>query len=1120
MLSKSMLLLKTVRNAIIATAFAVASIWAQTPVRIWEEPLVIPTYKIGEPERNPMFYSGRAYQGAKGPIYPYPLLDKITDIREDKTYKAVYLENQYIKLCVLPEIGGRILSAQDKTNGYDFIYHQHVIKPSLIGMLGAWISGGVEWNVPHHHRATTYMTIDHTIEENPDGSKTIWVGEVELRHRMKWIVGLTLHPDKSYIEATAKLINRTPFVHTSLFFANVAVHANENYQVIFPPSTEFATYHAKTQFSRWPISNSVFNGVDYTRGVDVSWWKNHPAPTSWFAWNYEEDFFGGYDHGKQAGIVHIADHHVVPGKKFFEWGNGPEGVMWDKILTETDGPYLELMAGAYSDNQPDYSWIQPYEVKMWKQFWYPIRQLGGIKNANLDAAVNLEMGRDGVARIALNTTHEVQGARVLLRAGEKVLLDKRLDTSPEKPFTEAVPLPLGVKEDDLSVMLLSPSNKELISYRPLKPKDSPIPEPVRTPLPPKVIKTVEELYLTGLRLEQFYSPAFEPYPYYEEALRRDPADSRVNTALGILYCKRGMFAEAEAKFRTALKRLTHDYTSPKDGEASYYLGVALSSQGKDADAYDAFYKATWSNAWRAAGYFQLAQIASRHGHYAQALDFVERSILANGLNTKAINMKAALTRRMGHNDEAAQLAASVLASDPLDFLAGNESCLTNASAGKPSEAKKCLEELTVLMHGAVQSYLELATDYGAWGMWDEAIDALSRYAGVDESRKDVNPMVHYYLGYFWEMKGDEAKAREYYEHASSMRPDYCFPFRMESIRVLEKAMKKNPRDARAPYYLGNLLYDLQPENAIKAWETARILDDGFATVHRNLGFAYARVEKNLSKAIASMEQAIACNKRDPRLYYERDLLYEAAGVSPEKRLQLLEANQQTVLERDDAVQQQITLYVLLGQYDKAIEMVTNRHFHVWEGGGDIHDVYINAHLLRGHQHFRDKRYREALQDYEAALDYPENLEVGRPYRPDREPEILYFLGLAHARLGKGSKAQTFYEKAVAEKIENSPVLYFQGLAYRKLGKEAQAGAIFAGLIKSGTTLISETNDVDYFAKFGGKRSKAAVVAHAHYLMALGYLGQDKQVEAKAEFQKVLRHDGSHLGARTQLTALK
>jgi len=1120
MIRKQALGMAALGAAILCVSSAFRPLWAQSPVKIWEEPLLIPTYQVGEPDRNPIFYSGRAYQGAKGAIYPYPILDKLTDVRENKTYKAVYLENQYVKLCVLPEIGGRILSGEDKTDNYDFFCHQHVIKPALIGMLGAWISGGVEWNIPHHHRASTYMTVDHTLQENPDGSKTLWVGELEYRHRMKWIIGLTLYPGKSYLEATVKLFNRTPLVHSFLYFANVAVHANENYQVIFPPSTEFATYHGKNEFLRWPISDRDFGGLDLGGPLDVSWWKNHPSPTSWFCWNCQEDFFAGYDHGQQAGVVHVADHHIVPGKKFFEWGPGPEGRMWDKILTETDGPYLELMAGAYSDNQPDYSWIQPYEVKTFKQYWYPIRQMGGVKNANRDAALNLEVDSHGAAKIALNTTSEFADAKVVVEAGERVLFEQKLDISPEKPFVKELPLPSGVKEEDLRVSLLSSDEREIISYRPLKSKNFPLPEPVKPPPPPKEIKSVEELYLTGLRLEQFYSPALEPYPYYEEALKRDPGDVRVNSQLGILYCRRGMFPEAEEKLRAAIRRATRDFTSPKDGEAFYYLGVALAAQGKYEAAYDAFYKSTWSWAWHAAGYYQLAQLACRKGDYAMALELVDRSIAANALNTTALNLKAAVSRRLGKFEEAGHLAAQVLAVDPLDFWAGNEVYLAKAALGQKAEAQQELDSLRAKMQGAAQSYLELATDYGNGAFWQEAIEVLSRLDDPQESHPRVYPMVYYYLGYFWEMKGNAAEAAKYYRLGGKVPPDYCFPFRWESRQVLERAMKNHPRDARAPYYLGNLLYDYQPENAIRAWEASRRLDDTFATLHRNLAFAYAQVEKDNPKAIASLERALECDRKDPRLYCELDQLYEKGGVSPEKRLARLESNQETVLQRDDALQQEIILYVQLGKYDKAIDLLGHRHFHVWEGGGDIHDVYINAHLLRGQQYFKNQRYREALQDFEAAVAYPENLEVGRPYRAARDAEIYYFTGTAYEALGDAARARAFYEKSLAEKLDASEIRYFQGLAFRKLGRETQALGVFDGLVKSGREELDATSDMDYFAKFGEKRSDAVRLAHAHYLMGLGYLGQGKRPEAKSEFQLVTKQDANHLGATTQLAALQ
>ena len=340
-----------------------------------------------------MFFFGRQSQGAEGRIYPYPLYDTLTGKKVDKTYKLVYLENEYVKIGILPEIGGRIFEAVDKTNGYHFFYRQHVIKPALIGLIGAWISGGVEWNIPHHHRASTFLPVQYRIQENADGSKTVWVGELELRHRMRWAVGYTLRPGKSYLEASVRIVNRTPVANTMLCFANAAVHANQDYQVIFPPSTQYVTHHHKREFTTWPIATTRYGGYDFRPGTDVSWYKNHIAANSMFAWNYSDDFFAGYDHGKHAGTMSVADHHIVPGKKLWTWGNGPRGRMWDKILTDEDGPYIELMVGAYSDNQPDYSWLQPYEAKSFSMYWYPFREIGGVKKANLDAAVNLERRR-------------------------------------------------------------------------------------------------------------------------------------------------------------------------------------------------------------------------------------------------------------------------------------------------------------------------------------------------------------------------------------------------------------------------------------------------------------------------------------------------------------------------------------------------------------------------------------------------------------------------------------------------------------------------------------------------------------------------------------------------------
>ncbi|MEM6697606.1 MAG: DUF5107 domain-containing protein [Bacteroidota bacterium] len=329
------------------------SIIAQSgAVKIWEEKLTLPTYKVDPPDKNPMFFENDSYQGASRVIYPYPLEDDMTNIKITKDYKAVYLENDYLKVCILPEIGGRLFYATDKTNNYELFYRQHVIKPAHIGMVGAWISGGIEFCVFHHHRASTNMPVDYKLMENEDGSATLWFGETEPRHRMKWTFGVTLHPKKSYLELDGRMINATENTNSILYWANVATHVNDDYQVIFPPSTDFATYHSKNSFSHWPITKEAYRGNKYyENNIDASYWKNHPGSNSFFAHEIKDGFLGGYDHGKQAGTMLVANPHIVKGAKLWEWGKGST---WDtKVLTDSDGPYAELMSGAYSDNQPD-----------------------------------------------------------------------------------------------------------------------------------------------------------------------------------------------------------------------------------------------------------------------------------------------------------------------------------------------------------------------------------------------------------------------------------------------------------------------------------------------------------------------------------------------------------------------------------------------------------------------------------------------------------------------------------------------------------------------------------------------------------------------------------------------
>jgi len=339
-------------------------------VKAWSEAVTIPTYPIGEAEKYPMFLEKRVYQGSSGAVYPYPVVEKIYDEKVNQEWQGIFLENDYLKIMILPELGGRVQMAYDKMKKRHFVYYNQVIKPALVGLTGPWISGGIEFNWPQHHRPTTFDPVDYTIEENGDGSKTIWVNEIERMFGTKGKAGFTLHPDKAYLEIKVELYNRTPFPQTFLWWANPAVKVNDDYQSVFPPDVHAVFDHGKRDVSHFPIAKGTYYKVDYSAGVDISRYKNIPVPTSYMAVNSQYNFIGGYENDTQAGLLHVANHHVSPGKKQWTWGNGDFGRAWDRNLTDEDGPYIELILEDGLDEREFYfvdaGTELPFFLKSWE----------------------------------------------------------------------------------------------------------------------------------------------------------------------------------------------------------------------------------------------------------------------------------------------------------------------------------------------------------------------------------------------------------------------------------------------------------------------------------------------------------------------------------------------------------------------------------------------------------------------------------------------------------------------------------------------------------------------------------------------------------------------------------
>lgn len=1099
-------------------------------VRIWEEETLIPTYGIGEPDRNPMFLEKRVYQGSSGKVYPHPVIDKIEDEKKPQSYRMVILENEYVRIEIMPELGGRIYRALDKTNDYDFVYYNRVIKPALVGLAGPWISGGIEFNWPQHHRPNTYGPVEYKLTENEDGSATVWVSEIDRMYGTKVTAGFTLYPGKAYLEISAQLYNRTPEPQTFLWWANPAVAVNDHTQSVFPPDVTAVFDHGKRDVSRFPIATGTYYKMDYSAGVDISRYKNIPVPTSYMAYKSDYNFVGGYDHGVEAGLLHVANHHVSPGKKQWTWGNGEFGQAWDRNLTDEDGPYIELMTGVYTDNQPDFTWLQPYEEKSFKQYFMPYKNIGVVKNASIDAAVNLEVDEKTREAIVLAyATSLFEGAVVELKGRSRTYVKEVIELSPTQTFKSVITLDDNDQPHDLKLTVRDANGTLLIAYQPAKPSIEQVPDAAKPLQSPEELKTNEQLYLAGLHLEQYRHATFEPEAYYLEGLKRDPSDSRINVAYGTLLLRRGLFTEAEGYFRTAIKSLTWRNPNPYDSEALYQLGIALKGQGQLEEAFAALYKSTWSAAWQDAGFFTLAQIACEKGACGESLELVERSLVRNSRNYKARHLKAVLLRKVGQLQEALVYSQETLLLDIADFGSANERFLTLAAQGDQVTASEAKAELVRLMRGDAHNYLNLASDYANCGLVEEAIELLSRIVeGHDSS--EVYPMVQYTLSYLHEKAGNLELAQLHRKAGNTAKSDYCFPNNLFDLQVLTSVIKADSKDDKAHYYLGNWYYDKRRhEAAIIHWEASRSLRDDFATVHRNLSLAYFNKRRDAASALIAMENAFACRPDDARVFYELDQLYKKLGYKDEIRCGKLEEHQALVNKRDDLFVEYITLLNAQGYHMKAAQALNKRNFHPWEGGeGKVTGQHVFAHIELAKRALAEERFQEAVTLLRQALVYPENLGEGK-LSGAQENNVYYYLGLAHEGLEETKQAQECFsiasqgleEPASAMYYNDQPpdMIFYQGMAWLALGNDKEAKRRFNKLIDYAEKHLFDEVKFDYFAVslpdflvFEDDLNVRNEV-HCRYMMGLGHLGLGNLELAKDQFENALRLEPNHSGSR-------
>jgi tetratricopeptide (TPR) repeat protein len=901
----------------------------------WTEPMTIETYDPADPNEYPMFLDRRVYQGSSGRVYPLPFIDRIASESRPREWQAIHLENRYLRLVILPELGGRIHIAYDKTNGYDFFYRNNVIKPALVGLAGPWISGGVEFNWPQHHRPATYLPVETTISLEDSGAITVWCSDHDPLSRMKGMHGIRLHPDRAVIELAVRLHNRTSERHTFLWWANVAVEVNDDYQSFFPTDVRYVADHARRAITAFPAADRSYYGVDYPArermrpGANrIDFHSNIPVPTSYMVLDTDDEFFGGYDHGVGAGFVHWADRRISPGKKQWTWGNSPFGDAWYAHLADDDSAYVELMAGVYTDNQPDFAWIMPGETKTFSQYWYPIQQIGVAHQANRDAAVHVEVGI--TIDVGVSVTRSFTDATIRVAdATDATVAEWRADLAPGDPFSGSAPNRAALADVDLTTEVLDSAGSVVISWRPRPVQICEEPAAATEPSPPTETSSVDELYLVGVHLAQYRHPTRSPLPFWEEALRRDPRDSRVNLALAWHHYGAADYARALSHLDAAIARLTERNGTPADGEPFYAKGLILRRLGRTREAVAAFAKAAWDGKWAHAAGYEMARIALADGRPEDAIaDAAECARYdTDDLRQRALTVIA--LRRLGRTEDAERLLTATRHLDRLDVLC------------------RVLDgEMPTDMHGLV----DVAADLDSFGEHSLALTLLDRAALANPGPAgNVGPIAHYLRASILDRLGMAAEAAAERAGARSADRRWAFPAGLDAHDALHDAIVAEPEDTVAHGFLGMLLFDRgRTIDAMDHWQRAIALGTDDPIIFRNAGIAAYNVLADDRLAWVCFERAWSLAPRSARLLYELNQLAGRLGHPANERLARLEAHRDLVLSRDDLVVDFSELLVGGGRAAEAVALLESRIFQPWEGGeGRVLAVWEHARTAAG-----------------------------------------------------------------------------------------------------------------------------------------------------------------------------
>jgi len=965
----------------------------------------IKTYPFSDPDPTPILTRSDLWgKGAR--LYPYSFFDKFDKTGQDQVWTVVHLENPYIKLSVLPQVGGKVWGASEKSTGKEFIYKNHVLKFREIALRGPWTSGGVEFNFGIvGHAPSTATPVDYMIRKNRDGSVSCIVGGIDLPSRTRWSVTITLPRDKAFFETRAFWYNPSPLHQSYYSWMNSAVRTGDDLEYIFPGRFQIG-HNYSVPLKPWPASE---------KGRILSLYRNNNfgSSKSYFTVGEYENFFGGYWHDSEFGFGHWALYDDMPGQKIWIWSLARDGAIWEDLLTDADGQYSEPQAGRYL-NQSDHELFTPYTADTWAEIWFPYKKIGPMVKASPYGVLNVTFTDDNL-KVSVCPLQKIKDDLVI-KVAEKEIYREHLNLKPMTVFERTIPFINGSSNLHVSI-----SSKLEYSG---DPQANDLSRPIRFHRFDK--DTIEGLFLAASHLEKErnYHLALQNYL---ACLEREPFHMRALCRVAELYYRRAEYEKALQYVYKALENVMYD------PEASYIYGVISRRLGNQVDAKETLGWASRSMEYRSGAYCQMAEIYLLERNFDLALEYTRRSLNSNVFNINAYQVKAISLRKLRQNRKARDILNKILEIEPLNHLARFELYMLEPSREKLNHFQSMIR--SEFPH---EDYMEMALFYVRLGLVAEAVQMLELAPG--------HPLVHYWIAYLLKDRNSDS-SQAHLKKASSLSPFLVFPFREESIPVFLWALKTMPSDWKAKYYLGLILWSKgRIFEALDIFESTKQPD--YAPFYISRGYLYK--ETDSEKALADFKTAVKIDNRSWRVWHNLIDYYNQEKKFDEALNSSLRASE--LFPDEIHIQMELIGALMKNQhYEQSAQLLEKIETLPYEGAKEIHNLFVENWIQLALVSMKKSHFSLAIQRFEKSMTYPERLGTGRPHDPDfREQE--YLMALIYEKLGDKNKAGELKKSVCDYTLKNWGIQrknqYYGGLVLIEFGDKDRAKPLLDGKMPS------------------------------------------------------------------------